>query len=242
MSIHHQVLDLIRKEKILIDQVHYQFLIDQREGRLDLPRDLTSSEKEQPRRGENPFYADCVLVDRNNKPKMLIEVVSSNPQDPNGIVGLVANLDRLARFPRGDYSGVDLLFVVLGQMRRYWCSLCKRGHSLSRSSRHFLESWQAVKNKSPVEILHKGLATSYRKALVDNPTAPYLRAIRAPSVLFLNSEKISNDWRTYQSTVLKVIKTHIGQRIQDAERNADPVFVGVEQLFPEAITQMLGIA
>jgi hypothetical protein len=41
---------------------------------------------------------------------------------------LVINIDRLARLPRGDYSGVDLRCIVLGQIKRYWCSLCKRGH------------------------------------------------------------------------------------------------------------------
>ncbi len=242
MSIRRQVLNLIKEEVILIDEKEYRFLTEQSGGRLDLPRDLTSIDNEPGRRRKNLLYADCVLLDESDKPRMLIEVVSSNPQDPNGIVGLVINLDRLARFPRGDYSGVDLLFIVLGQIKRYWCSLCKRGHSLSRSSQHFPEAWEAVKNSSPVEILHEGLVMNYRKALLDYPIAPYLRTIRAPSVLFLNSDRIMNDWRTYQPKVLSLIKTHIRNRIQNADRNTNPMFVGVEELFPETIAEMLGIA
>jgi hypothetical protein len=108
--------------------------------------------------------------------------------------------------------------------------------------KHFSEAWKAAKASSPVEILHEGLAMNYRKALLDYPIAPYLRTIRVPSVLFLNSERIINDWRTYQPIVLQLIKTHISQRIHDAERNANPIFVGVEQLFSETIAKMLGIS
>jgi hypothetical protein len=242
MSIRNLVLNSIKEGKILIEKKEYRFLIDQKGGRLDLPYDLTPTDIEPGQHRENLFYADCVLLDESKKPRMLIEVVSSNPQDPNGIVGLVINLDRLARFPRGDYSGVDLLFIVLGQIKRYWCSLCKRGHHMSRDSQHFSEAWEAVKNNSPAEILHEGMAMNYRKALLDYPIAPYLRTIRTPSVLFLNSERIMNDWRTYQPTVLSLVKTHISERIRDPDRNTNPVFVGVEQLFPETIAKMLGIA
>jgi hypothetical protein len=241
MSIHHQVLNLLKAERILIEQKAYQFLIEQSGGRLDLPH-LTSTDNEPGQRRKNLLYADCILLDESNKPRMLIEVVSSSPQDPNGIVGLVINLDRLARLPRGDYSGVDLLFIVPGQIKRYWCSLCKQGHYLSRSSQHFPEAWKAVKANSPVEILHEGLAMNYRKALLDYPIAPYLQTIRVPSVVFLNSERIMNDWRTYKPIALKLIKTHISQRIQDANRNINPVFVGVEQLFPETIEKMFDFA
>ena len=80
-----------------------------------MPREnLITPDKESGQRKKNLLYADCILLDENHKPRMLIEVVSSNPRDPNGIVGLVINLDCLARFPRGDYSRVDLLFVVIG--------------------------------------------------------------------------------------------------------------------------------
>ncbi len=242
MSIRHQVLNLIKEKKILIDQKEYRFLIKQSGGRLDLPReDLTSSDKEPWQRKKSLLYADGVLLDESNKPRMLIEVVSSNLQDPNEIVGFVINLDRLARLPRGDYSGVDLLFIVLGQIKRYWCSVCKRVHYLSRSSKHFPESWDAVRNNTPVEILHEGVAMNYRKALRDYPIAPYLRAIRPPSVLFLNSERIRIDWRAYSPIALSQIKAHISQRVEDSDRNTDPVFVGIEQLFPESMAQILGI-
>ncbi len=242
MSIRHQVLNLIKDKKILIGQKEYRFLIEQSGGRLDLPReDLTSSDKEPWQRKKSLLYADGVLLDESNKPRMLIEVVSSNLQDPNEIVGFVINLDRLARLPRGDYSGVDLLFIVLGQIKRYWCPVCKQVHYLSRSSHHFPESWEAVKNNAPVEILHEGVAMNYRKALRDYPIAPYLRAIRPPSVLFLNSERIRIDWRAYSPIALSQIEAHISQRLEDSDRNADPVFVGVEQLFPESMAKMLTI-
>ena len=119
MSIRNIVLNLMKEGKILIDLKEYRFLIDQKGGRLDLPRDLTPIHIETEQHRKNLLYADCVLLDERNRPRMLIEVVSTNPQDPNGIVGLVVNLDRLARFPRADYSGVDLLFIVLGQIKRY---------------------------------------------------------------------------------------------------------------------------
>ncbi len=241
MSIRNLVLNLIKERKILVEKNEYRFLIDQKGGRLDLPQDLTPPGIEPEQHRENFLYADCVLLDKSNKPRMLIEVVSSSPQDLNGIVGLVVNLDRLARFPRGDYSGVDLLFIVLGQIKKYWCSLCKRAHHVSRDSQHFSKAWEAVKDHSPAEILHEGMAMNYRKALLDYPIAPYLRTIRAPSVLFLNSERVMNDWRTYQPTVLSLVTTHIRRRIQDPDRNTNPVFVGVEQLFPETIAKMLAI-
>ena len=83
---------------------------------------------------------------------------------------------------------------------------------------------------------------NYRKALLDYPIAPYLRTIRVPSVLFLNSERIMRDWRTYQPIAVELTMAHIRQRIQNAEQNIDPVFDGVEQLFPEAIAKSLGFA
>lgn len=83
---------------------------------------------------------------------------------------------------------------------------------------------------------------NYRKALLDYPIAPYLRTIRVPSVLFLNSERIMNDWRTYQTIAVDLINTHISQRIQNVERNIDPIFDRVEQLFPETIAKLLGFA
>jgi len=92
-----------------------------------------------------------------------------------------------------------------------------------------------------VEILYKGVAMNYRKALRDYPIAPYLRAIRPPSVLFLNSERIRIDWRTYGPIALSQIKAHISQRVEDSDRNADPLFIGVEQLFPESMAKMLNI-
>ena len=48
--------------------------------------------------------------------------------------------------------------------------------------------------------------------------------------LAMNSRKALLDYR------------HLRQRIQNAERNIDPVFDGVEQLFPEAIAKSLGFA
>ena len=115
-------------------------------------------------------------------------------------------------------------------------------------SSHFNEVWEAVKNVSPLDILHEGVAMNYRKALLDYPIVPYLMAIRAPLVLFLNSEKIKNDWQAYQPKALNLIKTHVSRRVREVDRNpiwaepAAPVFVGIEELFPESCVDAVATA
>jgi len=237
MSVHQQVLNSLNGERVQIDQKANRFQVEQPGWRLDLPReDLTSTEKEPGQRKRNLIYPDCVLLAENDKPRMIIQVVDNSPQDPSGIVGLVINVDRLAV---AYYPGVELLFVVLGQMKEFWCPRCATWHDILGPSSHFNEAWEAVKNISPLDILHEGVAMNYRKALLDYPIVPYLMAIRAPLVLFLNSEKIENDWQAYQAKALNLIKTHVSQRVREADRNptwaepAAPVFVGVEELFPE---------
>jgi len=242
MSIHLKITSSLKDRKIVTNGKEYRFVVAPGR-RLDLPReDFFSPQGGRGTGGTSLLYADAILVDESDRPRVLVDVVTDKGQHPNGIVGLVINLDRLARLPRGDYSGVDLLFIVAGQIRRYWCSACNRGHYLSGPSEHFSDAWRAATAGSPVEILHAGLATNYRKALLDYPIAPYLRTIRVPSVLFLNSERIMSDWRTYETIAAALIDGHVRRRLESAERNTDPVFEGLEQLLPESVARSVGPA
>ena len=243
-TIHDTVLSSLEDEKILFEEKEYRFLIEKRGSRLDLPRkDLTSSKKEPGQRKKNLLYVDAALIDESKKARMFIEVVDKSPNDPSGIVGLVVNVDRLAK---EHYPEVDLLFIVLGQMKNYCCSECKPtqgekpGHKAQTHS-HFRESWETVKTNKPLDILHEGVAMNYRKALLDYPLC--LKYIRSPSILFTNSGKVRSKWEQgYKQIVLSQIKKHISERLGCHDRNATPLFIGVEALFPESLAKTLGTA
>ena len=194
LRVHMTVLNSLRRKEICVDGKAYQFLIEEQGGRLDIPReDLTSLKKQPGQRKKNLSYTDAVLIDEDHKPRTLVEIVVSSPRDPNGITGLVINADRVAQ---AFYPSVDLTFVVLGELKEYWCPECNQGHKVSTSGyhQHLTRYWSQIKDSTPEDILHEGVPMNYRKALKDYPLAPYLKTLRPSSVLFLNKSQIDSSW------------------------------------------------
>lgn len=232
-TVHMRVLNSLNDQAFDVDGKNYRFLIEEKGGRLDIPRDdLTSPNKQPGQRKKNLSYVDAVLIDEARKPRMFVEIVDSSPGDPNGITGLVINADRVAQF----YPGVDLMFIVLGELKEYWCQECQAGHRISTSSyhSHFSGSWSKIKVSKPEDILHEGVPMNYRKALKDYPLAPYLKALRPPSVLFLNRSQVDGSWSTYQARAKKLITNHLVGRIGSADRDS-LIFDQIEALFPASV-------
>ncbi len=245
-TIHKNVLSSLKGEKITINGKEYDFLIEEQGSRLDLPRDLNAPEKERGQRNKNLVYVDAALCDGSKQPRMFIEIVDSSPRSPNGIVGLVINLDRVAK--KVDRT-LDLLFIVLGEMSAYCCSCFdhrnrkEHGHWITPTPNFFPESWEAAKRaNSPWKIFREGVEMNYRKALLEYPIGDYLKGekgIRPPSVLFVNRTKVRDEWEAYEPIVLSNIKTHISQRLGNADRNSEAIFDRIEELFPKSIRERL---
>ena len=235
-TVHMRVLNSLKGKSVRVSGRKYQFLAENKGGRIDIPReDLASSKKGPGQREKNLMYADAVLIDEDHKPRIFVEIVDSSPKEPNGIAGLVINADRVSQ---SFYPGLDLAFIVLAEMKQYWCSECQTGHKLSTSRflSHFDKMWSGLKAATPEDILHEGIPLAYRKALKDYPIAPYLRAIRPPSVLFLNRAKIDDgdSWTAYAASASAIITGHLVRRIQSTERDT-LFFDRVDELFPASV-------
>ncbi len=216
-SIHKKVLtSLTDIEPFEVKGKVYQFKIEEAHGRLDLPRENIFSYNKKPgQRKLSLLYTDAVLHDTDKNPRMLVEIVDSSPKNPNGIVGLTINVDRIAE---ESYPGIDLLFIVLSEMKQFWCESCERGHKIaSEIGITCFERDRSCKGTVlSTGILHEGLAMNYRKALADYPIRPYLHNIQPPVVLFLNKEMVKNSWEEYRrrahtliiNTIIKMLQTH----------------------------------
>lgn len=222
-TVHQKVLNSLKDLTIDADEKNFQIRIEELGGRIDIPRhDLSSPKKPQGQRKKNLFYTDAILTDETGAPRILVEIVDSSPSDPNGITGLVINADRVVE---SFYDGVDLTFVVLGELKEFWCQECNSGHRVSTSlyRSHFTQTWNMVKGTAPEDILHEGTPMNYRKALKDYPLAPYLRALRPPSVLFLNKTKIDLSWSSYETHAVQLVCSHLRKRIENRETNIPDV-------------------
>jgi hypothetical protein len=178
-------------------------------------------------------YVDA-LLHRQYVPRVLIEVVDNNPTGPNGITGLTVNIDRVAEVN----PNIDLLFVVLAEMKNFFCVHCNAGHQLANANR--ISCLRQVLESHPDEnaylgLIHEGKAAAFKKALVDYPIAAYLRNILPPSVLFLNATKVRMAWDSYKPKALQMISDEVGFLASSGKRSQTRL-LALPELMPEVAT------
>lgn len=230
-TIHNKVLRSLTDAGISeCNGLHYELRIEKTGGRLDLPLG-EHLQKSPGQRKDSLLYTDAMLLEQG-KPRILLEIVDSSPKNPNGIVGLTVNADRIADLDQ--YTGVSLLFIVLTEMKEYFCQKCGRGHKIlsTRYSSHF----ESLKNHysqmgRPIDILHEGIALNFRKALRDYPIEKHLHNIMPPVVLFLNRAKINGSWEGYREHAHELIRNTVTGILKTPNRKQCE-FEGLEELFP----------
>ena len=206
-------------------------LIEKPKSRLDLPNKFFQEQrKSAAQRKLSLCYVDAVLH-AQRVPRILIEVVDNNPTGPNGITGLTVNVDRVAEV----HAKIDLLFVVLAEMKNFYCQHCNAGHQLANAKRR--SCLRRILGPNPDEraflaLVHEGKAASFKKALVDYPIAAYLRNISPPSVVFLNAAKVRTAWNTYKPEGLRMIREEIDFLISSGDRS-ETRLIAVRELMPE---------
>lgn len=224
--LHHQVLAALDGLTIPGYDVH----VEQSGGRIDLPNErFAKGEKSAGQRQRTLCYTDAIVC-RQGTPRILIEVVDSSPADPNGIAGLVVNVDRIA----ATHPGIDLLFVVLARIKTFYCRTCGRGHRLADLENQgcLARQLQACADEEAlVELVHDGLAANYKKALVDYSIVPYLRHIQPPAVLFLNADRAAESWGAYQARALDLVTGEVRHLLEAGPRSAARLR-GVRELLP----------
>ena len=235
-TVHLRVLKLFKNQTVEHGDNHYKFKIEEQGGRLDLPNPHIIANKKDPgQRKKSLCYTDAILVDKTT-PRLLVEIVDSSPKSPNGITGLAVNADRIAAF----YGcKLDLLFIVLSEMKNFFCAECKAGHLLSSEQfhPHLQRTWRSFASE-PKEILHEGVPEQYRKALCDYPIKHYLKQMASPSVLFLNRKRINDAWDSYKSIARSLVMGHIKAVLEGAA--AESVrFVAIEELMPDRYKHLI---
>ena len=208
----------------------YGVLVEQRKSRLDLPNEyFRENRKSLNQRKRSLSYIDAVVhVDRTIR--VLIEVVDKSPSGPNGITGLTVNADRIAEV----HTNIDLVFIVLAQMKNFYCEACGSGHKISNTGKlRCLALWlQDHPEDGHTQLFQEGKAAAFRKALLDYPISKYLHNIRPPSVIFLNLTKVRTAWDTYETHALQLIQGTL-QGIISQNGNRQSLFRGVHELLPE---------
>src|SRR5450755_4672604 len=120
---HQKVLRSLKRLQI----PSYEILVEETTNRLDLPNEFFHlGRKGDAQRKRSLCYTDAI-DHANRTPRVLIEVVDNNPTSPSGITGLTVNVDRIAEIHRN----IDLLFIVLAEMKNFYCNRCGSGHRLS---------------------------------------------------------------------------------------------------------------
>jgi len=226
---HKKVLRSLKSLRLL----GYDILVEETGNRLDLPNELFQLERKgEAQRTRSLCYTDAI-VHANRTPRILIEVVDKNPTSPSGITGLTVNVDRIAEI----HPNIDLLFIVLAEMKNFYCSRCRAGHKLSNSKT--LGCLNNILGANPDEdacltLIHEGKAANFRKALIDYPIRKYLHNISPPTVLFLNFRKVRSDWEAYRDSALDWIEKSI-VRIISTEEQAETHLINVRELLPPPI-------
>jgi hypothetical protein len=231
--------------------------VEKRGARQDLPNEWFDRGRKPPRQREKSLcYTDAVLhTDPIRVPRVLIEVVDSSPTNPHGITGLVVNADRIAGYYK-EQGRVDLLFVVLSELKRFYCQRHARPCRMRKAVGH--KFWKPGDERTvstgvlgcfkhglitetgrtvPIEVVIDGSSAKYRKALKTYPIEEYLRHMPAPSVLFLNSSRIRDRWGTYKARAVDLIHQAI-LKLLDA---AGPLPWNVDELVPEEFWEALGL-
>lgn len=190
---HKKVLRSLKALKV----AGYEMLVEETGSQLALPNEFFGGNgKGEAQRKRNLLYVDSILHQRR-APRVLLEMVDGNPTSPNGITGLAINADRIAEI----HPNIDLIFVVLCELKDYFCGYCGHGHRLSNQRR--LSCWKTSLGPNPGDdvvrgLIHEGKAAAFKKALIDYPICDYLHRISPPSVVFLNATKVATAWGTYE--------------------------------------------
>ena len=212
----------------------YDVVIEETKSRLDLPNEFFRvGRKGVAQRKRNLCYTDAI-VHSERVPRVLIEVVDNNPTSPTGITGLTVNVDRIAEIHRT----IDLMFIVLAEMKDFYCSRCRAGHRLSNlGKRTCLDSCLGGNTDEEAyrALIHEGKAANFKKALIDYPISNYLHNIYPPSVVFLNATKVDTGWAEYQDYALRLIEGEVAHIVTTGERK-ETRLIGVCELMPQLIT------
>jgi hypothetical protein len=226
---HRRVLRSLKKLRV----TGHETLVEEKGGRLDLPNEyFQKNRKGLAQRKRSLCYIDAI-IHAQRVPRMLIEVVDNNPTGPNGITGVTVNVDRIAEV----HPNIDLLFIVLAEMKDFYCSHCCKGHRLSNAGK--LSCLRRCLGANPDEgafreLIHEGKAANFKKALLDYPITNYLRYISPPSVLFLNATRVAIAWDTYEDHALHLIEGEIAHILSSGKRNSARL-VALRELVPESI-------
>ena len=211
----------------------YEMLIEEQGNRLEFPNEyFQQHSKAAGQRKRSLCYPDAVLHTQR-EPRVLLEVIDNSPVSPNGITGLIVNVDRCAQMHRG----IDLVLIVLAQMKEFYCSYCRRGHRVTNTQRHgCLQRYQAEQRRSEalLALLHEGKPESFKKTLLDYPITDYLRNMRPPVVLFLSAARVSSGWERYEAQALRLIEQSILQVLATEDRH-DTLLQGVDELMPDVL-------
>lgn len=202
--LHDQVLHSLEDLKIQ----GYEPSIEKRGNRHDLPNPLfVSQQKCDAQRKRSLCYTDAI-IHAEHVPRLLIEIVDKNPTRPNGITGLTVNVDRVAEI----HPNIDLLFVVLAEMKAFYCRDCKGGHKLSNGAKQTCFTKQFGMCRDDVtfrSLLHEGKPANFKKALIDYPIGDYLKNIAPPTVLFLNVNKVKDEWDAYRDHAIQLVQKEV---------------------------------
>lgn len=226
---HHKVLRSLKRLQV----PGYDILIEETKSRLDFPNALFQAERKGvAQRKRNLCYTDAI-VHSKRVPRVLIEVVDNNPTSPSAITGLTVNVDRIAEV----HPNIDLIFIVLAEMKDFYCKDCRAGHRLSNTKKLVcLGSCLGENADEEVfrALIHEGKAANFKKALIDYPISDYLRNISPPSVLFLNKTKVATAWEAYQNIALRLIEAEIGHIVSQGKRS-ETRLIAVSELIPQLI-------
>jgi len=146
---------------------------------------------------------------------------------------LTVNVDRIANI----HANIGLLFVVLAEMKEFYCNSCSSGHRVTTAKkfsclRSYLE--RISDDVGFRELIHSGKAANFKKALIDYPIGCYLRNISPPSVLFLNINSVAKEWATYESHALDLIESEVAHIIASGRRS-ETRLVATHELIPKSI-------
>lgn len=211
----------------------YDILVEEKGSRLDLPNeDFKVKRKLVGQRKRNLCYIDAIIHAKRVL-RVLIEVVDNNPTSPNGITGLTMNIDRIAEI----HPNIDLIFIILAEMKDFYCRDCRAGHRLSNTKK--LPCLRSCLGATPDEdafraLIHEGKAANFKKALIDYPITNYLRNISPPSAVFLNATTVAQAWETYEAHAFHLIENEIA-RILSSRKRSETRLMAVRELLPKSI-------
>lgn len=227
MCVHERVMDCLAGIQLPAPfQIHHEAP----GHRIDLPNVAFLHGADPGQRQRSLCYTDVVVHDGGDL-RMLVEVVHTSPRSPNGITGLTVNAERVGRIH--GLKRLDMLYVVLSEMRAYYCTACRAGHRI-HNHEHLVQQMH-VPGAALIDLLHEGAPAAFRKALIDYPIEHFLggaaqQVLSGPTVLFLNASRIEFAWEEYEEHVHQLLHNTITELLHGPHLFAAAI---VEQSVPE---------